>query len=148
MEIIFLSLGLIFFIASIVIVYRKKDSVKIERMIQNFVAYESVLKYFMEKAYDMIYKEDIMIYSVEAYGMKEEDINKVATKFTKLVLKLLGTRLVEEFSYFYGSEDTFFLQLVDYFNTKYESDEIRKTSMENIKEADIEEKSQWSFKII
>jgi hypothetical protein len=142
MEIIFLSLGLIFFIASIVIVYRKKDSVKIERMIQNFVAYESVLKYFMEKAYDMIYKEDIMIYSVEAYGMKEEDINKVATKFTKLVLKLLGTRLVEEFSYFYGSEDTFFLQLVDYFNTKYESDEIRKTSMENIKEADIEEKSQ------
>lgn len=138
-EIIFLSLALIFFIASIVIVYRKKDSVKIERMIQNFVSYESVLKYFMDKAYELVYKEDIMIYSIEAMGIKEADIDKVAKKFTRLVLKLLGPRLITEFSYLYGNEETFLLQIVEYFNTRYESDEIRKTSLDNLKEKEIEE---------
>jgi hypothetical protein len=139
-EIIFLSIAIIVFIASIFVAFRKKDDRKIERIIQNFVAYESLLKYFMEKAYDLIYKEEIMIYSIEAMGMKEEDIDKVAKKFTKLVLKFLGPRLVSEFSYLYGNDETLFLQIADYFNSKYESDEIRKSSIEELKEKDIEEK--------
>lgn len=139
-EIIFLSIAVIIFIASIFVAFRKKDDRKIERIIQNFVAYESLLKYFMEKAYDLIYKEEIMIYSIEAMGMKEEDIDKVAKKFTKLVLKFLGPRLVSEFSYLYGNDETLFLQIAEYFNTKYESDEIRKNSIEELKEKDIEEK--------
>lgn len=140
MEIIFLSLSVIIFIISIVVVYRKKDSMKIERMIQNFVAYESLLKYFMDKAYELIYKEEIMIYSMEAMGIKEEDVDKIVKKFIQLVLKLLGTRLVEEFAYLYRNDQTFFLQIADYFNTRYESDEIRKTSLDNLKEKEIEEK--------
>jgi hypothetical protein len=109
-------------------------------MIQNFVAYESLLKYFMDKAYELIYKEEIMIYSMEAMGIKEEDVDKIVKKFIQLVLKLLGTRLVEEFAYLYRNDQTFFLQIADYFNTRYESDEIRKTSLDNLKEKEIEEK--------
>ena len=34
----------------------------------------------------------------------------------------------------YGNEDTFIFNLIEYFNTGYEEDEIRKSSLESISE--------------
>ena len=100
--------------------------------IKNFEPYNIAIMYYMEKAYDIIYKDHIMIYSLEATKIDDNQFNTAVQEFTKLVLKMMGPNFVREYSIFYGSEDTLFFNIVEHFNTRYESDEIRKQSVSDI----------------
>lgn len=92
----------------------------------------------MEKAYDIIHKDKILIYSLEATKLPDKDFNIYSKEFIRLVFKLLGPVLTSEFLKFFGDYDTFTFYLAEFFNSKYESDEIRKASMENLMQSDIE----------
>ena len=104
----------------------------------NFANYTAILSYFMEKAYDVIHKDKILIYSVEATKLPDEEFNIYTKEFIKLVEKLMGKKLVKEFVFFYSDYDAFIFNVVEHFNSKYETDEIRKTAMDNVMESDLE----------
>jgi hypothetical protein len=86
----------------------------------------------MKKAYDIIYKDKILIYSLEAVKINDIEFNIVSKDFAILVMKLIGDNLKEEFVELYGNEETFIFNLIEYFNNRFENDEIREKARENI----------------
>jgi len=94
----------------------------------------------MEKAYNIIYKDKILIYSIEGIRPKESDIQTHTMDFCHLVLRLIGPTLHSEFSNLYGNDDTLFFIITEYFNERSENDEIREASINNLMEQDIDEK--------
>lgn len=100
--------------------------------VKNFNAYVAVLEYHMEKAYDMIHKDKILAFSLEAYRIPDEEYETVSQDFVRLVQKYLGPTLLKEIIQLYGDEDSFLFICLDYFNRRYEDDEIRKTAMDNL----------------
>jgi len=108
------------------------------KLIKEYSSYMSVLQYNMEKAYETVYKDDILIYSIEATKISDKDFDFVTKKFVNLVFKLLGPKLIKEFIFLFGNYDTLAFNIADYFNRKYEEDEIRKGAMENLMESEVE----------
>lgn len=115
--------------------YRDK---KRERLVLEFADYTAVLSIFMEKAYDIIHRDKILIYSLEATKLPDKDFGVYSKEFIRLVMKLMGPVLTSEFVKLYGDYDTFTFYLAEYFNSKYEDDEIRRVSVENLMQSDIE----------
>jgi len=92
----------------------------------------------MDKAYDMIHKDHILIYSLEATRPSEENVDKAVKAFCKLTIKFLGPMLYREMRNVYGSEDSLLFTMVEYFNSQYESDEIRSASIDKLSERENE----------
>jgi len=107
--------------------YKKRQS-----YVDKHINYILVLEYYMEKSFDIIYKDRILIYSIEGTKPSDEDIKKNSIDFCKLTLKLLGSMLVSEFIFLYGGEDTLYTVMAEYFNTKSETDEIKQESINQI----------------
>lgn len=110
----------------------KKSKIPMIEYIKNFEAYNIVIMFYMSKAYEIIYKDHILIYSIEATKIDDEQFQKAVESYVKLTLKMMGQNMIQEFLVFYGSEETLYFNLVEFFNDKYESDEIRKQSVESI----------------
>lgn len=100
--------------------------------ISNFENYMTVLEYHMTKSYDMIYKDRILIYSVEATKLDDDQFKIVIKDFLKLTRNFLGTTLENELIELYGSEETLLFSMTEFFNSKFENDEIRKESMDDL----------------
>jgi hypothetical protein len=100
--------------------------------VQYFNAYVAILAYHMEKAYDLIHKDRVFLYSIEGMKPDPNEITNAAKDFSKLVLRLLGPRLAKEFIFIYGNRDTLILNLIEYFNSKFEEDSIRQHAVDNI----------------
>ena len=116
-------------------IYRDKRK---ERLILKFADYTAVLTFYMDKAYDIIHKDKILIYSLEATKLPDKEFNVYSKEFIRLVFKLLGPVLTSEFLKLYGDYDTFTFNLAEYFNDRYESDEIRKASVDHLMQSDVE----------
>jgi hypothetical protein len=115
--------------------------VKRNYVTKNFIDYRATLEYNMERAFDLIYKDRILVYSLDALKVDEEDIDKISKEYVQLVQKLIGPSLQKEFLFLYGNVETFTFNLLEYFNLRYENDEIRKDSMENLMtDDDLEDK--------
>ena len=113
---------------------RMYHSKRRSQFVRDFTQYISVLEFHMEKAYDIIHKDRILVYSLDAVSLTDVEFNKATEDFGRLVIKLLGPMLFKEFVFLYGNEATFSFNIMEYFNTRYEDDEIRKSSLENIAE--------------
>lgn len=100
--------------------------------IKNFTHYLFVLEYHMKKAYDIVYKDKILIYSLESTKLSDEEFNVASKEFALLVLKLIGPNLKDEFIELYGDEETLIFNLIEYFNTNFEDDQIRQKARENL----------------
>lgn len=115
---------------------KMKDALNIHVMnmelIKNFTCYISVLEYFLNKAYDIIFKDQIMIYSIEATKLDDKHFEEISKQFITLVLKLIGPMMQNEFEYLYGNRSTLLFNITEYFNRRYEDDEVRKTSQQNL----------------
>ena len=97
----------------------------------------------MEKAYDMIHKEHILTYSLDAFRIDDKDYDKISKEFVRLVSKFIGPSLLNEFIKMYGDVDTYTFNVLDFFSTKYENDEIRNTALEQITEAEVDEQQGY-----
>jgi len=86
----------------------------------------------MDKAYDMIHKDKILAYSLEAFRIPDKEYENISHDYVRLVRKYIGPTLLSEFVQLYGDEDSFLFILLDYFSRRYEEDEIRKTAMDNL----------------
>lgn len=109
-------------------------SVKNFKYVQNFVLYQKVLEYHMDRAYAIIHKDRLLIYSIEAMKVDDDDFAKVTKEYVELVIKMLGPMLYKELIFLYGNDETLLFTMVEYFNNKYEDDEIRETALENLKQ--------------
>jgi len=116
------------------------ESKRLYNYMNTFESYNAVLVYHMEKAYNIVYKDKILIYSIEGTKPNESEIQSYNRDFCNLVIRLLGPRLQKEFSRLYGNDDTFLFIMTEYFNDKSENDEIRETSINNLMDQEIDEK--------
>ena len=137
-EYIFLGLSIILIVfliycGKIIFIHKKR-----ENTIKNFESYIAVLQFHMEKAYDIIHKDQVLVYSMEATTLPDKEFNKATTDFIILVQKLLGPSLTAEIIYMYGNYDTFAFNLAEYFSTRYDNDEIRKSSIDEMMEKEPE----------
>lgn len=105
------------------------------KYVKSFVDYTAVLEYNMNKAYDIIYKDRVLVYSLDAQRVKEEEFAAISNDFARLVIKIIGPTIFSEFVKLYGDEETLIFNLIEYFNTRYEDDEIRKQSLDSITDA-------------
>jgi len=129
-----ISTGLLFFLINTVKIFlNKKISIDYTK---NFKDYIVILDYHMQKAYDIIHKDRILIYSLEAIRPGDDEITSAAKDFSKLVLKFLGPRLEEDLSFLYGNKKTLIFNIVEYFNSKFENDEVRDHAINNMMSGD------------
>ena len=49
-----------------------------------------MLDYHMNKAYDLIHKDKILAYSLDAYRVPDDEYEKISQDFVKLVRKLIS----------------------------------------------------------
>jgi hypothetical protein len=116
-------------------IFRSK---KISNIVTNYESYMALLQYHMDKAYNIIHKDQIMVYSIEATTLPDAEFHKASIDFINLVLKLLGPTLIKEMTFLYGNYDTFVFNLAEYFNTRYDEDEIRKSSVAEMMESEVD----------
>lgn len=136
---IILSLNSIIFIVliSLLIFFLKnkmninKDKLNIER-IEKFPSYLTLLQNYMDAAYNIIYKERIMVYSIEASKLSENELDTVAKDYISLTLKFIGPILTNEFVKLYGDIDTLYFVIGQKFYEKYEDDKIREGATDNV----------------
>jgi hypothetical protein len=121
-------------IATFAIVIRKQNRERRKHMMDHFDSYIGILNYHMERAYDVIHKDQILIYSLEATRLEDGEFDAATKSFCKLVIKLMGPTLYNEFVFLFGDENTFFFNMTEYFNSRYENDEIRSSALDNIGE--------------
>jgi len=110
----------------------KHNNKDMPNKILNFKSYASVLLYFLDKSYDIIYKDKILVYSIEGMKIDNDDFGGITKQFSILVLKMLGPNLKEEFTSLFGDEETLIFNIIEYFNTRFEDDEIRDKAKENL----------------
>jgi hypothetical protein len=122
-------IGIIF---SKIFLRSRNINIPMSEYIKNFEPYNIVIMYYMEKAYAIVYKDHIMIFSLEAAKINDEQFQTAAEEFAKLTLKMMGPNIVREYLVFYGDEATLYFNMIEYFNDKYEADEIRKQSVDTI----------------
>ncbi len=109
--------------------------------ITKFSDYASVLELYQGKAYDVIYKDRLLVYSMEATKINDTEFETVSKDFVYLVIKMIGPVLQKEFEDLFGL-DALFFNTIEYFNKRYEDDEIRKESVNNLMENDIEDQHE------
>jgi hypothetical protein len=119
-------------VISLRVIWNGYKDFKLTRQIEGFTEYLSILEYHMSKAYDLIHKDRILIYSLEGMRIEDKDFNSISQDFVRLVLKFIGPSLKKIFVDFYGNEDTFIFNMIEYFNTRYEEDSIRKETMDEM----------------
>jgi sRNA-binding regulator protein Hfq len=122
---------IIFFIVLLVTIYYI-ERFRMSSKIVKFDSYAAVLLYHMEKAFDIIYKDRMLIYSIEATRVNDKEFDSASKDFVYLVLKMIGPSLKEEFVELYGDEETLVFILIEYFNTRNETDTIREKARENL----------------
>ncbi|MBY9000060.1 MAG: hypothetical protein KGD64_04030 [Candidatus Heimdallarchaeota archaeon] len=133
-------LTILLFILIVVFILKKQKIDKNQDMIKNFDTYMAVLQYHMERAFEIVHKDQILIYSLEATGVPDDKFSEASSSFGNLVIKMMGPMLYDEFRYLYGGDDALLFNVIEYFNTKYETDEIRAAALDNLTTDEEEEK--------
>lgn len=110
---------------------KNKLGLSIEQ-IKHFNDYIVILEYHMQKAYDIIYKDKILVFSLEGLKPKETDIDHILKMFCNLTLKMIGPSIQQHLIMLYGNEETLLFNIIDFFNTKFEDDSIRESAINNI----------------
>lgn len=124
--------SIIFFILIYSLIGRNIENKKNFQVITNFESYSAVLQFVMEKSYDITFKDKLLVYSVEGMKIDDKQFGLYSKDFGSLVLKMMGPRLRSELTYVFGDEETLLFNIIDFFNTKYENDEIRKSQQEKL----------------
>lgn len=100
--------------------------------INNFENYMILFNYHMDKAYEIIYKERIMVFSIEGMKLTENEFQVVARDFATLVLRMIGPNVKSSLISLYGNEETLLFNIFEYFSNKFENDEVYRSSVDNM----------------
>ena len=140
-SILFFILGLLFLlvvtVVAVVIIIISMNKIKLQA-IMNFEHFAAILYFHMERAYEIIYKDRIVIYSIEGVKLTELQYQIVSKDFVILVLKMVGPNIKKNLVELYGDDKTLMFNIMEYFNTRFEHDEIYKTSEDNIRNTEVD----------
>lgn len=119
-----------------------KNEINLQR-IDKFPSYLSLLEHYTDLSYQIIYKERIMVYSIEASRLPENELNAVARDFISLTLKFLGPNLTNEFIKLYGDAETLYFVIGQKFYLWYEDDKIREGSTDDMMNYEMTDEEQY-----
>lgn len=137
-----LSISFFAFVLVVTIISRFLRHILRLHIVKNFPSYYVVFSFYLDRAYDIVYKDRIFTFSQEGYKLDDKEHSEVMKEYAKLVIKMLGPELHKDLISMYGSEDTILFNIFDYFNEKYENDEIRGAALDNISSKE-EEETKW-----
>jgi len=127
MLILGISCLVVFVLFSLLIFFYVNNQHNIKRgqyIIEKFSLYTTSFEYLALKCFDIIYKDELLVYSVEGQKIRDDEFDAIIRKFVDLFFKYCGSTVLREFIFLYGDEQTLIFVLVEYFHTKYENDEI------------------------
>lgn len=127
-----LSSAVISFKSVMRFLYSKENT----KLIKKFEHFHAILTYHMEAAFDTIHKDSILVYSLDGVKPTEKDIDYLSHEHVKLTLRLAGPNMIDLFLKLYGGEDTFYFIIMDYFNRRFEDDEVRASAIESYQDED------------
>lgn len=137
-EFLYFSLISLTILSFFIFIVKQSNNRKKELFIEKFADYMTTLEFFEDKAYEIIYKDRLLIYSLEATKIDDDKFHVISKDFSKLVFRLMGEPLFNEYIKVLG-QDALSLNLVEYFNRRYEDDEIRKESVNQMMNKPLEE---------
>ena len=118
-------------------IYKRFEYQKEIHTVLNFHNLINILEYNMKKAFQIVYKENVFIYSLEASKITPDQFNVLSKEFGKLTLKLCGTTIKRNLISLYGDEETLLFNIIEYFNSNIENDEIYKATSNQLMQEDI-----------
>ena len=86
--------------------------------------YLEVQNEFCEKAYDVVYKDQIVTFSSSGYKISGDDLETSKRNFVKLVINLMGPQLYNYLKGFYGGEGALINALIIWFTNKLDNDQL------------------------
>ena len=86
--------------------------------------YVELQNYFCEVAYDNVYKDQIIGFASSGYKISGDELETTKRNFVKLVAQLMGNSHYSNLYRYYGSSDTLNLNLILWFNSKIDADEL------------------------
>lgn len=84
----------------------------------------SILEKSQDVAYQKIFRDDILVHSASGFRINKEDINKIRTKYIKLVFQCCGSKILDDLVTIYGDIDSLTVILLNEFIFKVEQDEV------------------------
>lgn len=93
-------------------------------LITNFKGYQDTLSFYLDKAYETIYKKYLFLYSLEGYTTTTDEMKDIIKEYDTLVIKLMGANMANEYIELMG-KDTFFFTINQHLNEKFENDELK-----------------------
>lgn len=119
-------LSILIWIALIVIyiVESTKSHLKSRLFIDKHDRYVIAFKYFLEEAYEAIYKDQILAYSSSGYRPSGEELETIKRNFVKLSRSLMGTNIEKYLIDFYGSEVNLTSNILMFLQAKMDNDEL------------------------
>lgn len=85
------------------------------------------LDYFLDKAYNVIYNEYIITYTAQGeISIPQEELETIERNFIKLTLDLIGPNMLSLLLSFYTDKEILINNIILYFKSKLETDEIAK----------------------
>jgi len=135
-----LQISLIIFSCLILILYfylKYLEYSKEKFYIENYTNYIKILDYVCHVSYDNIYKNKILVYSIEAVRLTEKELEDINKEFIKQCLYLLGPKLVTQLTNLFGNRETLYMHISSFFYSQYENDEVRDFSTKNLLDNEI-----------
>ena len=132
----FLYTSIFFNIAFLFLIITSKPKKTSFILIEKYSEYMGVLQYILEKAYAIIHKTELITFSLEGYKPDGPELQKAMVNYIDLVKKFMGPTMIESFIVFFGDEHTFYFNLMEYFHNRFENDEIRQTTINNLMKDD------------
>jgi hypothetical protein len=86
--------------------------------------YLQILYDFCNLTYDTIYKDQILPFSTNGFQMSGSTLETSKRNFVKLCYELMGPNQVQTLLNFYGDEETLTKNLITWFTSKLDEDEI------------------------
>jgi len=118
----------IYFIIGLIVlffVYRSiRESISNYIIVNKHQSYVELYEWFLEKAYDIVYRTHVMVYSSEGLNPSAADIESAKRNFVKLTREMMGSTIEQELIQFFGSEQTLTENTILYFQEKTMADEL------------------------
>ena len=98
----------------------------LESIDDNDKNYIEILELFLNKSYDMIYKDQILAYTSQGYVAQDDDLETIKKNFIKLSIDLMGPTNYSMLVNFFGSQESLIENILIFFNERFDDDEVTK----------------------
>ena len=102
--------------------------------LNNFPERMDALRYFMDKAYYIVYQTDIASFVASGYSPNEKENMLLCNKFIDNLYSIMGSNLKMYYITMFGDEETFINNCLIYFNNELIEREFKETITSMVEE--------------